>query len=111
MKKITFLTALFAVCFIWSCEKQENDPEVTTKVVEVKKTPKMRDFEKSIVSYGRVNDSKLREKAYSDLISSAKQYLQDNGETVLTNTNDAQILDAAINVHMKRINELRTKKQ
>lgn len=111
MKKITFLTALFAVCLMWSCEKQENDPEVTTKVVEVQKTPKMKDFEKAFTTYGKISDPVLREKAYTNLINSAKQYLQDNGEAVLTNTNDAQILDAAINVHMKKINELRTKKQ
>lgn len=111
MKKITFWTALLAVCLMWSCEKQETSPETTTKIIVVNKTSKMRDFEKSIADYGRINDSGLREKAFINLITTARQYLQDNGEIVLTNTDDAQILNAAIDVHMKKINELRTKKQ
>lgn len=94
-----------------SCEhKEEETPVAVAKVIEVQKTPKMVDFEKAISSYGKIQEPQLKQEALTTLIAAAKQYLTDNGQTVDQNAGGNEIINSAMDIHLKKINELRNSK-
>ncbi|WP_159799324.1 hypothetical protein [Flavobacterium sp. MK4S-17] len=107
MKKFSYLMLLLLGVFLSCDANQEEAPTNELTVAEVRKTDPMLDFEKSIVDFGKMQNSK-KDEAMAKLVTDARNYLTYNGKSIAEGLSDYEIINQALDVHLAKINELRT---